>query len=452
MNPLRYLRDGCRWLVNPYGLLDEARRRYGLTFRIRLPVLGDVLMTGDPRLIAEIVHHKDLDAGKAVTALRAILGSRSLIMLDGEAHAARHQMIAPLFRGDALHAYDELTVRQTRAVVAGLPRGKTFSMYPVLQRITRKVMAAAMFGEASGVAGVAEATVELFLNSFRNPLILFSPLLRVDFGSWSPWGRAVRNRQQLCDLIRQQIRHGTKSGGRETILARLTAAAEWGGLCEEDVVEEVLSLLLFGHDTAAATMAWAFAHVYGDRNLVEQIREEKDSPEAQPLLLACIKESMRLCPVVVHLSRTTTADFRLGDFEVRRGQKVIPCTYLAQHNPEVFPDPNAFRPERFQSGQRYEHAFFPFGFSGRTCVGKPFAMRQMQLVLGTAVRSASLELAPRYRPTPTRRLVLIVPRNGTLMRIPAGSRGCAARPTAELCNPFGVENRPALSTNPEGVA
>jgi len=428
MNPLRYLRDGYRWLVDPYGLLDEARRRQGLTFRIRLPVLGDVLMTGDPQLIAEIVSHKDLDGGKAVTALRAVLGQRSLIMLDGKAHAARHHMIAPLFRGDALQAYDELTVRQTRAVLAGLPCGKTFSLYPVLQRITLKVMVAAMFGEASGIAGVAEATVERFLNSFRNPLILFSPLLRVDLGAWSPWGRAVRNRRLLCDIIRQQIRHGTKSSTGETILARLG-----GQLCEEDVVEEVLSLLLFGHDTAAATMAWAFAHIYSHRDLVERIRDEEASPEAQSLLQASIKESMRLCPVVVHLSRTATADLRLGNFEVRRGQKVIPCTYLAQHNPEVFPDPDAFRPERFLNGQRYEHAYFPFGFGDRTCVGKPFAMRQMLLILSTAVRSANLELAPGYRPAPTRRLVLIVPGNGTLMRrskilVPLSSRG-AGLPT-----------------------
>jgi cytochrome P450 len=420
MNLLRYLRDGYRWLVDPYGLLDEALRQHGLTFPINLPVLGDVLMTGDPRLIAEIVQHPDLDGGKAVTALRAILGGRSLIMLDGEAHAARHRLIAPLFRGEALRAYDELTVHRTHKVLDGLPRGRTFSMYAVLQRIALKVMVAAMFGEDSAAAGEAEGVVERFLNSFRNPLILFSPLLRVDLGPFSPWGRAVRNRRALCELIR----HAARAPGGQTILARLTAGAKaLGGLGEEDVVEEVLSLLLFGHDTAAATMAWAFAHVYRDRTLVERLRAEVAAceelpvdPESLPLLQACIKESMRLCPVVVHLARTATADLRLADFAVRRGQKVIPCTYLAQHNPAVFPEPYAFRPERFLGGRRYEHAYFPFGFGGRTCVGKPFAMRQMLLVLSTALRRADLELAPGYRPAPRRRLVLIVPRGGTPMR------------------------------------
>src|SRR5262245_15947009 len=105
MNPIRYMLDGYRWLVNPYGLLDRALARHGLTFRIRLPVLGDVLMTGDEKLIDEIVHHKDLDGGKAVSALRAIFGGRSLIMLEGEAHAARRRLIAPSFCGEGLAAY-----------------------------------------------------------------------------------------------------------------------------------------------------------------------------------------------------------------------------------------------------------------------------------------------------------------------------------------------------------
>src|SRR5262249_23199857 len=159
-----------------------------------------------------------------------------------------------------------------------------------------------------------------------------------------------------------------------------------------DIVEEVLSLLLFGHDTAAAAMAWAFAHIYSHPTVVERIRAEAGAdPEALPFLTACVKESMRLCPVVVHLGRTAAADLRLGQHDARRGEKVIPCTYLAQHNPEVFPEPDVFRPERFLNGQRYEHAYFPFGFGSRTCVGKPFAMRQMLLVIATAVREVDLE-------------------------------------------------------------
>lgn len=422
MNPVQYIRDGYRWLVDPYRLLDGALQRHGLTFRIRLPVLGDVLMTGDPRLIAEIVRNQDLDGGKGAAVLGAILGRRSLIMLKSEVHAARHRLIAPLFRGESLPGHDELTIRLTQETLGRLSRGQTFSLYSVVREIGLKAMVAAMFG-VGDVADEAEGKAARFLNSFHNPLILFCPALRVDAGAWSPWGRALRNRRVLCDLIRREIRACRDAPSAPTILQRLVAAAA-SSLGEDDLIEEVLSLLLFGHDTAAATMAWAFAHIYSDRQVVERIRGAATGagdgvpPDAESLtfLGACINESMRLCPVVVHLSRTASADVRLGPHPIRRGEKVIPCTYLAQHNAEVFPEPHAFRPERFLDGQRYEHAFFPFGFGSRTCVGKPFAMRQMLLVLATAVQSVELELAPGYQPTPARQLVLIVPRGGTLMR------------------------------------
>src|SRR5262249_3006044 len=140
----------------------------------------DVLMTGDPLLISEIVRHKDLGGGKAVSALRAILGGRSLIMLGGAAHVERRRLVAPLFTGEALADYDELTVRATREILAALPRGRTFAMYDVLRRIGLRAMVAAMFGEGSAVAAEAEGVVERFLSSFRNPLVLFCPLLRVD--------------------------------------------------------------------------------------------------------------------------------------------------------------------------------------------------------------------------------------------------------------------------------
>lgn len=433
MNPLATLRDGYRWLVNPYGYLDEALARRGLTFRARLPVLGNVLMTGDAKLIAEIVPHPHLDGGKAVTGLRAIFGGRSLIMLEGEAHGARRRLIAPSFRGEALAEHDALTVRVTRDEFTRLPPGRTFCAYDVLRRVGLRVMVAAMFGGKNAILARAEEVVERFLASFRNPLILFFKPLRVDAGPWSPWGRAVRNRRALCDLIREQIRLSARNPDETGILGRL-AAQGGSALQEDDLVEEVLSLLLFGHDTAAATMAWAFVHIFGRRDIAERIRDEAGEenaladPDALPYLKACLQESMRLCPVVVHLSRTAAADLRLGDFEVRRGEKVIPCTYLAQHNPAVFDEPHRFRPERYLDGRRYEHSFFPFGFGSRTCVGKPFALRQMLLVLATAARCVELDLAPGYRPKPARHLVLIVPKGGGLLR-----RSVVKRRMAQVC-------------------
>src|SRR5262249_17762425 len=160
------------------------------------------LMTGDARLIGEVLRHRELDGGIGFSALGAILGKRSLIILNGDAHAARHRLIAPLFRGEALADYDGLTVRLTRQAFDGVPRGLPFLLYGVLREIGLRAIVAAMFGEDPAGAGEAEEKVARFLGSFTNPLVLFCPFLRLDLGAWSPWGRAVRNRRALCALIR----------------------------------------------------------------------------------------------------------------------------------------------------------------------------------------------------------------------------------------------------------
>lgn len=416
------VRRGAQWLTNPYGLLDEALQSVGLTFRARLPVLGDALFTGDPELLRTIITGRDFDAGTPISALRALLGSRSLIMLHGERHAARQQMVAALFRGPAAQAVLPWMIEQTRREVQRLDVHKSFSAYDLVQRVLLRTILAALFGVAVAEQAEAERLVQRFLHSFRSPLVLFIKPLRFDVGPLSPWGRAMRNRRKLCAFIRQQIDQNRRVDNGTMLSQLLAASAGNDSWSDEDTVEEVLSLLLFGHDTAAAAMAWALVHIFSDPAVVAAAEQEAHDwrrhsalePEDLTWLPACVQESMRLCPVVVHLSRRAVVDTQLGEIPVTRGDMVIPCTYLAHRNPSVFTEPVAFRPERFLNGRRYDGAYFPFGFGGRTCVGKPFVLRQMPLMIATILASARLQLAAGYTPQPTRRMVLIAPRSGAL--------------------------------------
>lgn len=190
------------------------------------------------------------------------------------------------------------------------------------------------------------------------------------------------------------------------------------------MINEALTLLLFGHDTGAATLAWAFAHFYRHPGVVERIRREAQyieadcgwpDPARHHYLEACLKESMRLCPVVVHLTRVATRDTIIGGHPVREGEYVFPCAYLAHHNPDVFPDPAAFNPERFLHDNRDPYAYFPFGFGNRTCVGESFAMRQMIIIASTLITRLALAPAPGTEIRPVRQTVLIIPRDGTKM-------------------------------------
>jgi cytochrome P450 len=421
------LRNGLRWLANPYAFLNDAQAAHGLTFRVDLPVLGRVLMTGDPEMIQDIVRNRDLDGGKGIAALRSILGDRSLIMLHGEEHQARRRLIAPRFRGQRSAGFDDLTVATTLDEIQQVPTNRPFSMYHLLLQISLRTIVRAIFGhQPPSEEKHSISLVENFLHSFKNPLFLFLKPLQIDWGRFSPWGRALRHRQQLVAYILRQIKSARAVSNEESsILAEVVGESHTNGaISDNEIACEILALLLFGHDTGAATMAWAFAHIYQHPGAIDRIRKEavecrdtneKINPGKHDYLAACINESMRLCPVVVHLTRVAAQDTTVGAYPIKRGEKVLPCLYLAQHNPAVFPEPEKFRPERFMNGEGYDLSFFPFGVGNRTCIGRPFVLQQMVLILSTLISHSDLMLASGYEAQPTRRLVLIVPQDGTTM-------------------------------------
>ncbi|HEX6864395.1 MAG TPA: cytochrome P450, partial [Thermoanaerobaculia bacterium] len=398
-----------RWLRDPYAFLDEAREQRGLTFWMDLALAGRVLVTGDPEVVREIVAHPDLDAGQGIAALRAIMGDRSLITLDGEDHAARRRLVGPLFRRD-LEALDGITIAATREALEEIVPGQTFSVYDLARRISLRAIVRLLFGETSREeADRAERLVDTFLLSFESPWVLFLRPLHVDLGPLNAWGRALRNRRRLTDFLEERItaaRRSEQNGG----LARIVR--EGADVPDDEIVSEVLALLLFGHDTGAAALAWAFAHLHRHPEALQKIREENGEPV---FLRACLEESLRLCPVVVHLTRVARRETRIGGETVPAGTRVFPSAYLAQRNPEVFPEPDRFLPERFLEGKTFGGAYFPFGFGARTCIGRHFAMRQMILLTSTILRHADLALLPGDRSRPVRRLVLILPEGGTRM-------------------------------------
>ena len=412
------LSNGYHWLAHPYSFLGAQMRRQGLSFQLDLPILGRSLVTGDPALVREIALHPDLDSGRGIFALRAILGDRSLITLDGQEHRERRRMLAPAFNARTISSYDAITVEKTRAVIRELGQGKQFSFYEVTRRISLSAIVRFIFGEKSPEEERSmELLVEGFLASFRNPLVLYLKFLQVNLGPASPWGRALRNRDRLRARILGEI--GKRRKGRGNSTGLLAAVFESGvDPGDNDLTTEVLTLLMFGHDTGAAAMAWVMVHLLQHPEEMERARAEASAqksagaPVRGLYLEACIRESMRLCPVVVNVTRVARRDLEIGGYHVRAGERVLPCAYIAHHNEEAFPDAERFVPERFLNGHNYGHSYFPFGIGGRICLGEPFAMRQMELIISTFVAQAALEFAPGYEARPVRTLVLMVPRGG----------------------------------------
>lgn len=420
--------NGFKWMQQPYTFLDGVMATQGLTFSLTLPGLGKTLVTGEPGLLREILPHKALVGGKGITVLRAVFGDDSLIMLHGEAHRLRRRLVSPPFRGRGLAQYDDFIVRTTHQQLETLPRSQPFSMYQFVRRITLISMVRTLFGlkpaaEEAHVQQLAEA----FLHSFQNPFLLFVKGLRRDWGRFSPWGRAMANRRRLAAYVYEQIKlyrqdkaNGWSTARHQSVLNHLIEnAGNYGSLTDEEILAEVLALLMFGHESGAATLAWAFAHIYQHPaikvSLKEGLASYSGSMPEYPLLEACLQESMRLCPVVINLVRVAETKLNIGGYHLQRGDVVLPCSYVAHHNRQLFPEPYQFKPERFIERTYPPYTFFPFGFGPRTCIGKPFSLHQMLFILGEVIKCSDLDLAPGYKPEPQRQLLIITPQNGTQM-------------------------------------
>lgn len=407
-----------RWLRAPYAFLDEAAARHGPSFNLHLPVVGRALLTGDPEMIAALARNKDLIGGRGTQVLRPVLGEDSLIVLEGERHAAHRRCIAPAFTTEAARVYDALTRQFAHEAVRALVPGEVFGVQAAMRSISLRVILRVLFGALQErEEHRAVMLTERLLDSFRHPAFLFIKALQRDFGGLSPWGRFVNNRAGLRVFITQRIKAARRTPGDDGLIGKL--ARSECGLDDGALFEEAMSLLLFGHDTAAASLAWAFHHVHAHPEVLARLREEaREYEEPTDFMQACIRESQRLCPVVVHLTRVARRATELAGHPLAKNDRVLPCAYLAHRNPDVYAEPTRYRPERFlDQPEPPTWSFFPFGFGARKCVGSALAERQMALLLWSFMRHARLEHADKKTLAPVRDMLLITPERGTPMRL-----------------------------------
>lgn len=419
------LAESVLWLRNPYAYLDDALTRKGLTFKTRLPVVGHCLFTGDPGLVAEIEQNRDLIGGRGTRALRPVVGDESMIVLEGAAHEKHRRIFAPPFFAAARTGVDQLTLDWTERILSDLRVGATTSAIEVVTRITLNVIVEVVFGKlAASRHQEIVGLLERWMASFRSPLVLFVRALHLDFGPASPWGRFRRNRQAVERFIGEELRARRADSGAGLLGHALTRMREGEQLDHGELVSETITFLLFGHDTTAAAMAWVLYHLGRDEPARRRVAEEwaaqattaSPQPEALSFTRAAVQESMRLCPVVVHLTRHAVRATKVGPHAVGKDERVLPCAYLAHHNRARFEQPYAFRPERFLADPDFRHAFFPFGFGNRVCAGMPFALRQMLILTGLLVSRMNYELLDPGAVRPVRKMVLIVPSGGTPLR------------------------------------
>src|SRR6184192_1248451 len=425
---VQFLHFGFR----PIAFLEECDRRYGTPFTLRVPARPPLVMFSDPEAIREIFTGDPelLRAGEANNLLEPMLGQHSLLLLDGPRHLRERRLMLPSFHGERMQAYGRAMREITDRSIDAWPVGRPFPIHERMQAITLDVILRTVFGldEGALLDRLRERLRRLMaFVSGTLGILLLMPWLQRDLGPFSPGGRFVRLAREVDDLLFAELTRRRAEGvaGRDDILSMLIAARDEDGqpMTDQELRDEMLTLLLAGHETTATSLAWVFHRVLERPDVLEKLRTEvRDAAGDGPLELrhvaeleyldATIKETARLTPILPIVARRLEEPTSIGGHELPAGAVAVPCIYLAHHRPDVWPDAERFEPERFLGRRPTPYEFLPFGGGVRRCLGMAFATYEMKVVLAETLLRAELRAAPGKNVRLVRRGITFAPSAG----------------------------------------
>jgi len=405
-----------RWLLRPISFLESCRRRFGDTFSVRfLGFQTPMVMLSDPEAIRALYGNAEhgLPPGRTL-ALLPIVGPRSLLLLEGRDHLARRRLMLPPFHGARMRAY-ESTVREVVARdVESWPEGEPFAIHPRMQGVTLEVILRAVFGvtDAERRTRLADRLGHLLAETASAGLQL-AVLLSRRFGMPDPLARLQALRHEIDAMLDVEIAE-RRADPREDILSMLVAARFEGGepMDDAEIRDQLMTLLLAGHETTATGLAWTFDLLVRHPAVLERLVAEVDAGE-QAYVRAVVTESLRLRPVVPLAGRRLVAPLRVDGHVLPAGTDVTPAIWLAHTRADRYPEPFAFRPERFLNGAPATSSWVPFGGGVRRCIGAAFAEMEMRVALAEILRRRSLRAASGSAERVARRNVTFSPAGGT---------------------------------------
>jgi cytochrome P450 len=379
----------------------------------------ETVFKGDPRL---------MHAGEANQILRPILGDHSVLLLDEDRHLAQRKLMLPPFHGERMQRHREAMATAARQEIERWPASEPFALHPHMQAVTLEVIMRV-------VLGVRDAAR---LESLRNGLKGFldhSVDARM-FAGFAILGPKRMRRTKLFrrtigpvdELLYEVIRERRAEGGldkRDDVLSMLVQARHEDGepMSDVELRDELMTLLVAGHETTATALAWALERIVRHPEQMERLRAAAHSDDDDPYLDAVAQETLRRRPVLPVVLRKLTEPMEIGGRVLPAGVSVAPCIYLVHHRADVYPDPYAFRPERFLEKPPGTYTWIPFGGGLRRCLGGSFALLEMKTVLREVMRARTLRPAEPGPERMRRRAVTWAPARGA--RVVAGRLSAA---------------------------
>lgn len=428
------------WTLRGPSFLNRSRARFGDVFTVNLGIADPIVVVSDPELVKRIFtgDPEVLRAGEGNNILAPVLGNRSVLLLDGPEHLRQRRLMLPQFHGERMQAFTQLMRDIADREIDRWPVGGELRLQDAFQAITLEIILRALFGvDAEGQRADAMRSALRSLTKLAMRPMSQLAMSREANGKPGIWWMVRPSLEATDRLLHEHIaerRRASDLAERDDILSLLLQAEdeEGNGLTDRELRDELMTLLVAGHETTTTAMAWAYERLLRQPDDMERLRVEATGEDTEDGWTdAVVRESLRRRPPIPMVVRKLSEPWALReeDGELPAGTLVAPSIWLIHHRPDIYPDPEAFRPDRWLGVKPDTYRWLPFGGGIRRCLGASFALLEMREVLRTVAARADLRLADgaAERERIVRRAIVFSPRNGTrailAAREPSASQG-----------------------------
>jgi cytochrome P450 len=423
------------WWTRPAAYLERCRARYGKRFTIRLLGQSPFVIFSDPDEIKQIFTAPPdvLHPGEGAHILEPVIGPSSVILLDEAPHMRQRKLLLPAFHGEKMQRLSGLMEELAEAEVASWPLDQPVALHPRLQRLTLEVILRAVFGLERGAQldELRDLMTEL-LSFGESPVSLLPPAQRLlsGLGRMAQFEHASeRSTEMIYELIEERRARGVDG---DDVLSLLLGARDEDGepMSPAEMRDELVTALVAGHETTASQLAWAFEQIARADRVQRRLHDELDAGEDEAYLTATINEILRRRTVVPNAEpRLVKQSIEIGGIEYQPGVVLFASAHLLHHDPAIYPEPYAFRPERFLDKSPGTYTWTPFGGGRRRCLGASFALLEMKIVLRAVLSRHELRSTSSTPETTRRRGITFSPSRGSRVILMARSgAGATGRP------------------------
>jgi unspecific monooxygenase len=428
-----------QWMTDPIGYMETAAQRYGDIFTTQMGwSLGPQVFVSNPQAIRQIFTG-ELKQFSPFNELfknyaKPFFGEHSLLRMEGQSYRRQRQLLMPSFHGDRMQAYGAQICSITEGVMSQLAQNKPFKAHDAMLDISVEVIFQVVLGLQSGERSYKlKQLIIWWLNVMNSPVGIASqllPFLQKDLGVLTSWRNFQNLTKELKELLYSEIRERRQQNipsGTDILTLLISAKdSENVGMTDEELYDELLTLLVAGYETTTTAMAWMLYWVHSHPEIYNKLLEELDTlgdfPDPMaisrlPYLTAVCSETLRIYPLLtLSFPQLVREPVELMGYPLAPGTTVVPCIYLTHHRQDLYPEPDRFKPERFLERQFSPYEYFPFGGGIRRCVGAELAQFEMKLVLATILLRYQLALSDNQIVRPQSQLsVVLAPAGGVKM-------------------------------------